>query len=130
MRRKRAPVTRVGKNADTFTGFTGPTSPGGDGDQPVPSNKLQALDASFFDAGSTLSARPFVQGSARHGQEFSRGMTYPHQNVLNDDGTRVEGRKARMAAVSAANGEAVGAKGKKHFKGNRKVKQRSGKGYD
>ena len=125
MRRKRAPVTRVGKNADTF--IATPTS-NGDSDQPVQSNKLRALDASFFESGSSLSARPFIQGSARHGQQFSRGTTYPHQNMLNDDGTRMN-RKARMEAMLAAGGEGS-AKGKKHFKGHKKVKQRSGKGYD
>ena len=47
--------------------------------------------------------------------------------MLNDDGTKMN-RNARMAAILAANGES-GAKGKKHFKGHKKVKQRSGKGY-
>lgn len=127
MRRKRAPVTRVGKNADTFVG---PNSPSAGGDKPVQSNKSHAIDNSFFESGSSLSSRPFIQGSIRHGNQFSRGMSFPHQNMLNDDGTEVGSRRARVAALLAANGAEVRGKGKRHFKGNKKVKQRSGKGYD
>lgn len=145
-RRKRAPVTRVGKNADTFinTGTVEPTRSSASLDTPsdpsavsqppvVRSTKARAVDESFFASTSTLSARPFVQGTARHGQSFSRSTTLPHQNAVADDGTPLDGRRARVAAVLAANGanglEAAG-RGKKHFKANKKVKQRSGRGYD
>ncbi|EJD03696.1 P-loop containing nucleoside triphosphate hydrolase protein [Fomitiporia mediterranea MF3/22] len=125
-KRKRAPITRVTKDADTFI------DTGGSGEgQPVTSHKARAIDESFFSPGSALSARPFVQGTARHGQAYSRGTVYPHQNMMNDDGTPVEGRRARIASVLAANGaEVVGKGSKKHFKGNKRAKQRSGKGYD
>ncbi|KAH8119933.1 P-loop containing nucleoside triphosphate hydrolase protein [Phellopilus nigrolimitatus] len=125
LRKKRAPVTRVTKNADTFID-PGESIAG----QPVPSNKARAVDESFFTSGSTLAARPFVQGTARHGQQFSRAKSYPHQNAVTDNGTPLDGRRARIASVLASNGGEIGGKGKKHFKGNKKVKQRSGKGYD
>ncbi|TDL28206.1 P-loop containing nucleoside triphosphate hydrolase protein [Rickenella mellea] len=122
--KKRAPTTRVGKGADTFV----PMEPI-EGDVPVQSNKARAVDSSFFSSGPSLSSRPFVQGGgARHGQEYSRGNTFPHQNSVANDGTVLDGRRARIAAVLArAGGEAVG---KKHFKANKRVKQRSGKGYE
>lgn len=129
--KKRAPVTRVGKGADTF----------------VPSNvlpphvegsvlpalgqglKSRALDHDFFEGNSPLSSRPFVQGSGiQNGKEFSRAKMFPHQNAVANDGTPVGGRRARIAAVLANAGE-VGS-GKKHHKKMKRVKQRSGKGYD
>ncbi|KAI5124166.1 hypothetical protein M0805_000974 [Coniferiporia weirii] len=124
-RKKRAPVTRVAKNADTFID-TGDIIAG----QPTPSRKVSAVDDSFFKSGPALAARPFVQGTARHGQQFSRANSYPHQNVVMDDGTAFDGRRARIASVLSANGSEAGERSKKHFKGNKRVKQRSGKGYD
>ncbi|KAL5533987.1 hypothetical protein ACEPAG_447 [Sanghuangporus baumii] len=120
-RRKRAPATRVTKNADTFLSI---------GEDTKQNNKVHSVDDSFFSSESTLSARPFLQGPGRHGQTFSRSNLYPHQNVVNDDGTPLQGRRARIASVLAANGGEVGGKSKKHFKGNKRAKQRSGKGYD
>ena len=118
-RKKSAPMSRVTKKADTFIDF----------EQPIQSNKAQHLDDSFFTAEQQrLSSRPFVQGTNRHGQHFTRDKYLPHQNMVGDDGLPLEGRRARIAAVLAANGE--GGKGKKHFKGNKRVKQRSGRGYD
>lgn len=113
--KKRAPVTRVGKNADTFVEY-GIASPGHIPHGP----KSRAVDESFFDSGYSLSSRPFVQGGAHHGQPFSRAQSFPHQNMLAADGSSV---------ASASSGQ-MRAKGKKHFKGNKRVKQRSGKGYD
>lgn len=123
-RKKRAPMTRVGKNADTFIAFTdngGSSNPSG----PSQSNKARALDESFFESGTGLSSRPFVKG-----QQFSRNLSFPHQNMVSDDGTPLDGRRARIAAVLARNGGEMPTKGKKHFKANKRVKQRSGKGYD
>lgn len=121
-RRKRAPITRVTKNSDTLLR----TEEGGS-----QSNNAHSIDNSFFSSPSNLSARPFVQGPGRHGQTFSRTRSYPHQNIVNDDGTPLEGRRARIASVLAANGGELDGKGsKKHFKGNKRMKQRSGKGYD
>jgi large subunit GTPase 1 len=125
-KKKKAPVTRVGKNADTFVATNAPsaTSPTSN----VPSAKLNALDREFFASQAGLSSRAFVQGSARNGQEFARGRLYPHQNAVADDGTPLSGRRARVAAVLASAG-ADGESGKKHKK-TKRTKQRSGKGYD
>ena len=127
--KKKAPVTRVGKGADTFMHLNPPTAvrniTAGE-DFPIEGPKSRALDASFFAGGSQLSARPFVQG-----QQFSRSKAYPHQNSVADDGTAVSERRARLMAVLANNPDGVaGSKGKKHQKGNKRIKQRSGKGYD
>ena len=124
--KKLAPMTRVTKSADTFIPFSGALLD----DPPNQNSKSHKLDKSFFNENSGLSARAFVQGTARHGQEFTRNRLYPHQNVLADDGTAVGGRRARIASVMSNNGGDNGVKGKKHFKGNKRVKQRSGKGYD
>lgn len=113
--KKRAPVTRVGKNADTFIDFGGASA------EKIPQgHKARAVDESFFDSGSSLSSRPFMQGGAHHGQPFSRAQSYPHQNMLAGDGSN---NTTQM-------GMQVREKSKKHFKGNKRVKQRSGKGYD
>lgn len=127
MGKKRAPTTRVGKGADTFVAAEPEQS---EGNPPPQSNKSRAVDSSFFMNGPSLSSRPFVQGTAQHGQEFSRGKTYPHQNAVADDGSTVDGRRARIAAVIASAGNEISKGGKKHFKGNKRIKQRSGKGYD
>ncbi|KIJ46381.1 hypothetical protein M422DRAFT_29248 [Sphaerobolus stellatus SS14] len=122
--KKKAPITRVGKSADTFLG---PSAPRSETTSFIPTpfegQKGQALDASFFADGTGLASRPFVQG-----QQYSRGRIYPHQNALTDNGTPLSGRQSRFMAVLANNPEAF-ATGKKHFKGSKK-KQRSGKGYD
>jgi large subunit GTPase 1 len=126
--KKKAPVTRVVKGADTFMHPNLPPSSTviGIGEAPVEGQKSRALDASFFAGGSQLSARPFVQG-----QQFSRSKSYPHQNSIADDGTTITGRRARLLAVLANHPDGVaGPKGKKHNKGNKRIKQRSGKGYD
>ncbi|KAG1908294.1 uncharacterized protein F5891DRAFT_8269 [Suillus fuscotomentosus] len=120
--KKRAPVTRVGKGADTFV----PANP-----SPIlvaqgQGLKSQALDQDFFAHNSNLSARAFLQGTSRNGQEFSRGRIYPHQNMVADDGTPLGHGSAKQAAVSASASNI----GKKHNKKNKRVKQRSGKGYD
>ncbi|KAI0720012.1 P-loop containing nucleoside triphosphate hydrolase protein [Cerioporus squamosus] len=123
--KKRAPTTRVVKNADTFIAAVAP-----DGSTPLGthSNKSRRLDQDFFASNGTLSSRPFVQGARAQGQEFSRAKLYPHQNMVADDGTQLTGRRARIAAVLAAGGDV--APGKKHHKKMKRVKQRSGKGYD
>ncbi|KAH9944191.1 P-loop containing nucleoside triphosphate hydrolase protein [Epithele typhae] len=125
MGKKRAPTTRVTKKADTFIApipTDGLTSSAGQ------SNKSRKVDQDFFANNSSLSARPFVQGARGQGKEFSRTQLYPHQNMVADDGTVLTGRRARIVAVMAAGGEA--APGKKQHKKMKRVKQRSGKGYD
>ncbi|QRV97297.1 50S ribosome-binding GTPase [Ceratobasidium sp. AG-Ba] len=107
--KKMAPATRVGKNADTFLDVdpgTGPTHSGG-----------SALDRDFFDRGSGLASSAFVKG----GQQYIRSKTFPHQNAIGDDGRVIRGGSREDEA---------GVKSKKHNKGNKRAKQRSGKGYD
>ncbi|EJD45816.1 P-loop containing nucleoside triphosphate hydrolase protein [Auricularia subglabra TFB-10046 SS5] len=124
--RKKAPLTRVGKGADTFIASEGTSAT----KQPT-SRKARALDQDFFNSTPGLSARPFVQsGSVRHGQEFTRTRLYPHQNAVADDGTPVGARRARVAAVLNAAGGDPRDMGKKHHKGQKRQKQRSGKGYE
>ncbi|KAJ7786125.1 hypothetical protein B0H16DRAFT_1401155 [Mycena metata] len=129
--KKRAPVTRVGKGADTFVppNLPAPTSEG-EVTAPPQSVKSRALDQNFFEHNSTISSRPFIQGSGGlDGKAFSRSRTYPHQNTVADDGTAINGRRARLASV-LANHEGVIGEGKKHHKKIKRVKKRSGKGYD
>jgi large subunit GTPase 1 len=124
-KKKRAPVTRVGQNSDTFVrtdATSGPSNAAG--------MRSRALDQDFFAGDAGLSSRPFVQGSARDGKAFTRGRLYPHQNMVSDDGSELTGRRARIAAVlSSAGADGLAAASKKHKK-MRRVKQRSGKGYD
>lgn len=116
-KKKRAPLTRVGKNADTFIDHGTAVVTGENLPQ---SQRARAVDESFFDSEQVLSSRPFVQGGTLHGQEFSRAQRYPHQSALNDDGT----------VIITPSGAEVHEKSKKHFKGGKRVKQRSGRGYD
>ncbi|KAG8750346.1 hypothetical protein FRC12_012925, partial [Ceratobasidium sp. 428] len=111
--KKMAPATRVGKNADTFLDVDPASStPGSTG-----TGAGGVLDREFFDRGSGLAAAAFVKG----GQPFIRSKAFPHQNIVADDGRLIHGN-AREDEASV--------KGKKHNKGNKRAKQRSGKGYD
>lgn len=120
--KKRAPVTRVGKDADTFVpaalqSHAGTEASGGQGS----SVKLQTLDREFFLQNGVVSSTAFIQGTAKHGQEFTRGQMYRHQNIVGNDG--------RLLPPGVAHGGTV-LDGKKHHKKMKRVKQRSGKGYD
>ncbi|KAI0936735.1 hypothetical protein AcV5_004801 [Taiwanofungus camphoratus] len=132
--KKRAPITRVVKGADTFVAqddrslIRGPHPISANGVQHLRS-KSRNLDEDFFANKSSLSLRPHMQGSTRYGQEVTRMKLYPHQNSVADDGTTLSGRRARIAAVVANAGGELGT-GKKHHKKPKRVKQRSGKGYD
>ncbi|KAG9090649.1 hypothetical protein FRC06_000944 [Ceratobasidium sp. 370] len=108
--KKLAPATRVGKNADTFLDVDPASTPGS-----TSTGAGNVLDREFFDKGSGLAGSAFVKG----GQPFIRSKVFPHQNTVGDDG-RVRGDAREEAAV----------KGKKHNKGNKRAKQRSGRGYD
>ncbi|KAG9222623.1 hypothetical protein CCMSSC00406_0004537 [Pleurotus cornucopiae] len=121
--KKHAPTTRVGKNADTFVAFAPNSAINKQGGL-----KTQSLDNNFFDNQGSLLSRPLVQGSLRNGSEFSRGKAFPHQNSVTNDGTPLDARQARLLALTGVANE-VG-KGKKHHKKTKRVKQRSGKGYD
>jgi len=129
--KKRAPVTRVGKGADTFIPTNAPQTSDTSSSDVISAGGQRSnnLDRDFFDTNSGLSSRPFVQGSAQNGQSFTRTRLYPHQNAVLDDGTSGGGRRARIAAVLANAGGEV-PPGKKHHKKMKRVKQRSGRGYD
>lgn len=124
--KKRAPTTRVVKGADTFVDSQAQAQAATGGGY-----KTQRLDQDFFttNSNSSVSSKAFVAGSLRGGQTFTRSKLYPHQNAVADDGTALGGRRARVAAVLAAAGGEI-APGKKHHKKMKRVKQRSGKGYD
>lgn len=116
--KKRAPVTRVGKDADTAPDVfgTNATSTTSDPKQlQQQSSKSRALDRDFFDS-QAMGSRPLVKGGSRDGQSFSRMKMYPHQNRIANDGTPISGQAARVAAVVEASGGSIGAEGKKHFK--------------
>ncbi|KAK0245678.1 hypothetical protein EDD85DRAFT_27157 [Armillaria nabsnona] len=118
--KKKAPVTRVGKDADTFVASNvGPTI---DGSSTVNSGgRTQVLDAEFFQQNASLAGHAFVNGKA-----FSRSKQFPHQNSVTNDGTPVGHRQARIASVLVNQDGG----GNKHHKKMKRVKQRSGKGYD
>ncbi|TFK77272.1 P-loop containing nucleoside triphosphate hydrolase protein [Pluteus cervinus] len=116
--KKRAPTTRVGQDADTYIPV-----PVGNPGSPTQGLKSRALDKEFFANGTFISDRPFIQGS--HGQSFTRATLFPHQNIVANDGTPLVSEQARLAVIStmaAGNG--------KHHKKAKRVKQRSGKGYE
>ncbi|KAG6821361.1 hypothetical protein H0H93_014158 [Arthromyces matolae] len=118
--KKKAPVTRVGRDADTFIA-TIDTAPSLTAVLQGQGVKSQALDHDFFESNTTLSSRPFIQSSLRHGEAFSRQKLYPHQNAVADDGTLL--KHSQVSGGREVNGK------KTHFK-TRRTKQRSGKGYD
>lgn len=120
--KKRAPITRVVKGADTFVAASA-TSLEGDAILTTQASgaKSLALDREFFTQNAPRSSRPFVQGSARHGQQFTRGRLYPHQNMVANNGMPLEPGQV------PGFGEGFG---KKHHKKGKRVKQRSGKGYE
>lgn len=130
--KKRAPTTRVVKGSDTFVAQNAfpaaPESGEASLDGLASGPKSRNVDRDFF-ASNSPAMRPHVQGSARHGQEVSRMQLYPHQNSVADDGSALSGRKARIAAVLANAGGELGS-GNKHHKKPKRVKQRSGRGYD
>jgi large subunit GTPase 1 len=124
MGKKRAPTTRVGKNADTYPlgntlGDTSEPSP-----TPGQSQKSRTLDKQFFDENVGLSARPFTKGMGGRIQSVSRPILYPHHHSVADDGTPLS-NDGQAVAVMANMGQ-----GKKGHKKVRRTKQRSGRGYD
>ena len=129
-RKKRAPTTRVVKGADTYVAAAPPSAMSSDHDSILTAQasgaKSLALDKEFFAHNASLSSRPFVQGSARHGQEFTRGRLYPHQNMVANDGAPL--RLGKSAVIM--NGGGAEGSGKKHHKKGKRVKKRSGKGYE
>lgn len=121
--KKRAPVTRVGKKADTFISHVVSIPRSSNISEPLKvSSTSQALDNDFFASSSGEAPRAFVQGTPHHGREFIRGRMFPHQNVVGDDG-RPRPPDASAIVMEYSNG-------KKRHKKMKRMKQRSGKGYD
>ncbi|KAG2023042.1 GTP-binding protein [Coprinopsis cinerea AmutBmut pab1-1] len=117
--KKKAPVTRVGKSADTYMATEEEMAAASQTLRM--GQKSRAIDDEFF---QSQRDRPFMAGS-KGGKAFSRSILYPNQVLVADDGTPLSGAQARMQVMMQ--GMELG--GKKHKK-IRRAKQRSGKGYD
>jgi large subunit GTPase 1 len=135
--RKRAPVTHVVKNSDTYIApaptaererqYTTQSIRQNAASAPGRSGKAKAaaLEEVFFtEAGPA--PRPVMSGrQGRDEQEgglgFSRDTRFPHQRMLGPDG--------RPMVELAMGAKVTGRQGKKHFK-HKEGKKRSGKGYD
>lgn len=113
--KKKAPITRVTKDAVTYTTPSTSLDTGAPKGQ---SARSKQLDDDFFTDGTGLSDKPFVKSANAGGQAFARTINYPHQKVIGNDGRPIEGGVQIPIPV-----------GKKHYKGGRE-KHRSGKGYD
>jgi len=112
--KKKAPTTRVTKDAVTYTGPSGASA----GSALGQSARSRKLDDDFFADGTGLSDKPFTKNVRGGDQAFVRVMSYPHQKVVGNDGRPIEGGVQIPIPV-----------GKNHYKGKRE-KHRSGKGYD
>jgi large subunit GTPase 1 len=125
--KKRAPVTRVGKDSDTFIPSHIPL-PSPDSQVSLATArgiKSQTIDSEFF-GNSQMGA--IVRSAKQNGQEFTRARLYPHQNAVADDGTPLSRGNVRLSTIIANAGEQDVSK--KHHKKVKRAKQRSGKGYD
>jgi large subunit GTPase 1 len=121
--KKRAPSTRVGKNADTYPLGSDPS------DLPLlpsQSQKSRSLDRQFFDETAGLAARPSAKGAGGRIQSVSRAVLYPHHFSVADDGTPLATQDVQIR-IANIGGQMPG---KKHHKKTKRMKQRSGKGYD
>lgn len=121
--KKLAPTTRV---PSTALNYVAPS----DGTKNQSGSKTDAVDKAFFEK---QISQPQVSGKASAASSMTGGRVtlYPHQRVLADDGTPLPmSRKARMAMVQANLADVGDAKSKKHKKGKKHVKVRSGAGYD
>ncbi|KAG2211834.1 uncharacterized protein EV154DRAFT_521060 [Mucor mucedo] len=119
--KKLAPTTRV---PSTALNYVAPS----DGSRNQSGSKTDAVDKAFFEKQlnqANVSGKQSVASSMTGG----RVTLYPHQRVLTDDGKPMN-RKARMALVQANLGDVGDVTSKKHKKGKKHVKVRSGAGYD
>jgi large subunit GTPase 1 len=112
--KKHAPTTRVSKGADTYIAAQ-------NGSEPGQGQRSRVLDGEFF--GSEMASRPFVGGKA-----FSRSKAFPHQHLVANDGTMLDPKYARLAAVVSNQDGVYG--NDKHHKKPKRAKKRSGKGYE
>jgi len=133
--KKRAPITRVGKDSVTFIPSNSVPATTKDGSTPsnpvITSNsrgsrRVSALDHEFFESNAFGGdSKPFIQsGGDQGGSAFSRVKMFPHQFGIGDDG------RPLGAAEVAARMQAMQIPGKKTHKKAKKMKQRSGKGFD
>ncbi|CEP09757.1 hypothetical protein [Parasitella parasitica] len=121
--KKLAPTTRV---PSTALNYVAPS----DGTKTQSGSKTDEVDKAFFEK---QISQPRVSGKASAAASMTGGRVtlYPHQKVLADDGTPLPmSRKDRMAIVQANLQDVGDAKSKKHKKGKKHVKVRSGAGYD
>ena len=119
--KKRAPVTHVGKDSDTFipsaptvriVKASAASAPGRTGKE-----RSDALDNLFFDEQQKIG----YGTTGRSGESGERASVYGGQRSLGPDG--------RPIAADGQGTRSMGKAGKRHFKG-REGKKRSGKGYD
>ena len=122
--KKRAPSTRVGKNANTYIFDGSIDHPSDLPPLPGQSEKSRSLDRHFFDESAGLAARPFAKDAMGRIQNVSRPMLYPHHLSVADDGTPLTTQGVQVGALGGR------LTGKKHHKKMKRTKQRSGKGYD
>ncbi|KAI8980856.1 hypothetical protein BDB01DRAFT_851593 [Pilobolus umbonatus] len=116
--KKLAPTTRV---PSTALNYVAPA----DGTSNQSGSKTDAVDKAFFE--KQLS-KPQVSGNiGAAALSGGRVTLFPHQRALADDGTPMN-RKERQALMQAAMGDISSSK--KHKKGKKHVKSRSGAGYD
>ena len=117
--KKHAPFTRVGKRSDTFVSTYSNINPVGTDPKAARSD---TIDDAFFDSVSTSRiSRSMIQQS---GKNLSRPMLYPCRNTAAADGSSIDPHQARL--LSLLNNID---RNKKH-KEMKRVKQRSGKGYE
>lgn len=126
--KKRAPNTRVGKNADTYPLDDTIGDPSDLLLSSAPSQKSRSLDRQFFDETTGLSARPFAKGVGGRIQSVSRPVLYPHHLLVANDGTHLATQGVQTGTLMANIGGQ--GPGKKIHKKMKRTKQRSGKGYD
>ena len=145
--KKKAPVTRVVKGADTFVAAAPSVPlPGAEpqeqqGRQATSksvnskaasapnrsaSHKSRALENAFFTEGGAF-PKPVAKGAPGIGHEggYTRTTMYPHTQAMGPDGKPVE----NLDAATMARLQAIKGNGKKHFK-IKDGKKRSGRGYD
>jgi large subunit GTPase 1 len=126
--KKRAPTTRVSKDANTCPIDFTTTYPSDPPPLPGQSQKSHVLDKQFFDETASLAARPFAKGAGGRIQSISRPILYPHHLSVADDGTPlVAGPDQTGVPMINTGGRPLG---KKDHKKGKRTKQRSGKGYD
>ena len=150
LRSKRAPTNRVGKKSATFVKL--PNESASDEkemeeqteasqneshsvtslvptllqNRPRQSARADTLDRDFL--ALPISSTVFVNGIAANSSgQTSRTTMYPHQRQLGSDGARIPTRKLReLESLGAIQAGLT----KKHYKGNKRQKARSGAGYD